>query len=565
MGIFDKKEDPYKGDAFLRINGIRVPISSSERVQRTVDVIGEDSRSVNGNMLRSNRAYKDSVQYTTCPLDKEFACALENIIKGDGESFEFTDNTVSKKGLGQDLGHQLSQDEGLYMDIAEEGRFGQGAFTRPTRLNLSSISDTFVAVGSEDVLNAGAIAVGSVGHPIDSQSAFVNMNFDDLAAGLSWNLGAIGPGYYVISFFTLFATTSLLSQEIGFDFSSDEINNGSRIKYVNTTFGARKEWQRHQFIFTKTTASSDVHIVFRNTFPDGTPIRDVPNPAGPTINFYVDSIYLEKVFDFSGAPPEVLDSSNASIFTTGGDPNAIITQGVYSLPYNTTRKAKTDGWTMSFWIRYTQGTGPSLGFDDIVDIDFNNPNNVGSFLSDLMVLRVNSSGDLILFQEAFSGGNVTDTFTGLNVNDEDWHLITLTIESVENEGSMTLYLDGRIIKQYDHNLAMNGPSGDYPYGRMIPADSIGQLTFRHGAGADLAFMSDLQILPYSVPQRIVRYWAEGNRPQACAPRILVEQEAAKRKVQSAFGKIDDVDVIEVADQEGGMCDLYQITFTVTED
>ena len=85
--------------SFLRLDGFAIPAldSSPKTVPRD---IGSRERAFSGDLLTDRRARKRTWTARTSPVTEMVAKAIEGAVAGLGDSFPFTADLFSSKGLG---------------------------------------------------------------------------------------------------------------------------------------------------------------------------------------------------------------------------------------------------------------------------------------------------------------------------------------------------------------------------------------------------------------------------------------------------------------------------------
>lgn len=104
--------------AFLRLNGIDVPIAISGGFKQTPEILGSRKRAFSGDLRETRRARKRSWSCQTTPITEATALPLIALIEGQGYSWRFDADTdeYGGKGLGPASGsnYTLSTADGKF-------------------------------------------------------------------------------------------------------------------------------------------------------------------------------------------------------------------------------------------------------------------------------------------------------------------------------------------------------------------------------------------------------------------------------------------------------------------
>lgn len=302
--------------AFLRINGLTVPVTSCEETQLE---IGSRGRSFGGSPLTDRRAVKREWTVTAKPQREADALALIGLVQGRGQYFPLTSDLYSTKGLAI----SGATDSGL---VTAAGRLGvtDDAYAAFSGTNLLTVNQSNVETDTTGFTAQGtntAIARSST----QAKQGTYSLSVTDSTSP------ANGDGVRVNATSISSSTDYLFQFQLYHDIATKQYTV-TAVGNVSGTLGTLvissptvDTWEPHALQFT--TGGSDTTVYFDIL---------VSSYSSGNVGFYVDALAL---YASSSTLPVPWVAGGSAIDSTGA------TAGLGA--------SAISNWSISFWARST--------------------------------------------------------------------------------------------------------------------------------------------------------------------------------------------------------------------
>jgi len=462
--------------SMIKISGRTISVAKLDEAQPEV---GSRKQAVDGTILIERIGHLRKWTGKTPALSPDQADVVRKLVRGDGDTWPFSADIWSSKGLNDEAGTQFTLEGDGDDDVAVTNAYAMAGsvYISAASVNLFSANVRTGTDTSSDTTDWVSVSGATLS---SDTSAYWQGSRSLKVVSLGANDGAETPAIaisastaYTCSFYIRSAVAATLSVELEGDVSGSLLDD---------TFAATTEWMR--VVKTVETAPGDSDLTLR--------IYDAA--GGET--FYVDGVQMEE-----------LDAATAWVNGTRAADDSL------TYPAAKVRPLFKNDFTVQCWFAVHDNSSFS-GADQPL---FAATNSEGSAPTEGIEIY-ESSGEVIA--TVYGGDGTPDlsvSDSSAAWNDGAFHLVTVVLKRTPGTGefNLTLYLDGTSVD------TDNGT--EFPAKDAVSIFEVG--SWRDGALQGNCKIEDLMVLPYAANAEQVTYWyaqSGGGAPMSALPKVYVQ-------------------------------------------